>query len=107
MSDEKEDEQKVVSLEEFKNEKAIQEGLAAHERGELFYFEPFELDYDDPPNGVGMLDCEAHPICILLDKEKLSGISMSADTAERLGAELMDAAKEYRKHKSQQDKEGL
>lgn len=97
---------KVVSLEDFKNEKSFDENLAAHERGELFSFKPFELDRSDVPNGVGITECDSHPICMVLDKENLTGFSMSLETAEEVANDILGAVEEYKKHKAEQEKEG-
>lgn len=90
MSDEK-----IVSLKDFRQAKENEEGQELHEQGEAFKFEIFEIDDGELPNGVGINDSD-HPISVLLDKEELTGICMTPETALRLGQDLIDAAKEWK-----------
>lgn len=92
------DEEKVVSLAKFKQQKEHEQNEQAFEAGEAFQFHLFELDDGELPNGVGMAepgDADEAPIFILLDKFELTGICMTPETARRLGQDLIDAANEW------------
>jgi len=72
--------------------------LDEHRDGPHFCFHPFELTPDDAecPNGVGFIEGE-RPISVLVCAEELSGFCMTAETARRLGEELIAAAEQWTK----------
>lgn len=87
---------KPIDLNEERLKRDHAAGHAAHERGEVFAFLPYE-----PPGpseediDVGLAEHDgAHPVCLLLSREQLTGVCMSRDVARRLGRALLEVAEQ-------------
>lgn len=82
------DKPNVINLRQEKERREHEANHNAHDRAELFMFEPFTFDEE---RSVGLIESDLE-VVIITNFETISGICMSREDAKKLGEALIGAA---------------